>query len=156
MAVGFVSTIPYLVGVVVMFVWSSHSDMRTERLWHLTIAYLLTSAGLTISAFATAPVVSMLGLTVAVSGYLASVPVFWTIPSRFLASTAAAGAIAMINSIGNLGGFFGPVLVGQITKSTGSPASGLLGIAIIILSSPILILLVHKLQPRRQKLSATA
>jgi nitrate/nitrite transporter NarK len=99
----------------------SHSDRTGERYWHAIIPILVTAAGLLgLALVGHAPLPSMLCLTLVTSGLLSTVAVFWSIPAGFLSGTAAAAGIAWINSLGNLGGFFGPDLIGRIRTATDS------------------------------------
>ncbi len=93
------------------------------------IALALAAIGVGGSAFLADPVLKMLALTVGAFGVFASLPIFWTLPTAFLAGAAVAPGIAAINSIGNLSGYFGPFAMGWIKDATGSFAWGLLTIA---------------------------
>ena len=115
---GFVSAIPYLVATIAMVLISSHSDRTQERRWHLVVPLLLATTGLTLGSFVSHPILLLLCLTLAYLGVWISMPVFWTVPNRFLQGTGAAAGIALINSVGNLGGFFGPFLIGLIKQIT--------------------------------------
>jgi len=81
----------------------------------------------------------MVALTLAAIGIFAIFAVFWTLPTAWLSGTAAAGAIALINSIGNLAGFGGPYLVGWVKEATGSTSSGLLVLALLPLIGGLLV-----------------
>jgi ACS family tartrate transporter-like MFS transporter len=102
---------------------------------HLTVAFLLGALGLLGSAlFSTNPVLTITLLSLSSIGLYAAMPVFWTVPPIFLTGTAAAGGIALINSIGNLGGFAGPFTVGWIKDATGNFIYGLvfLGLSVLV------------------------
>src|ERR1700751_1136141 len=92
---------------------------------------LLIAVALAVSSTITEPTITMVGLTVAPIGVFFVFGVFCTLPTAWLSGTAAAGAIALINSIGNLAGFGGPYLIGWIKDSTGSTANGLLALAVL-------------------------
>ncbi len=102
-----------------------HSDKTQERYVHLGIALLIGSAGFALSAAVTSPSAAIACLTVAVGGILSGYVVFWVIPGSFLSGVSAAAGIALINSLGNLGGFLGPFAVGWIRDTTGSFAAAL-------------------------------
>ncbi len=137
---GFVTAIPYLVGAVAMVLWGLHSDARHERKWHCAVAALLAGLGLALSSSASNPVAEMLALTLAAIGIFSAVSVFWTLPTALLTGTAAAGGIALINSIGNLSGFVGPYAIGFIKDRTGSFSFGLLFVAGLAFISFLIVL----------------
>jgi MFS transporter, ACS family, tartrate transporter len=99
---GWATALPYLVAIVAMLLWSASSDHYRERRWHL------------------------------VAAYLASMPIFWSASTIELASPLVAARIAIINSIGNLGGFFGPALIGWLSHTTHSYLAGLATIAVCL------------------------
>lgn len=122
---GWVNAIPYVVGFLGMIWWGLRSDKRGERTVHLAIALTLAAIGIGASAFLTDPTTKMIALTIGAFGVFASLPIFWTLPTAFLAGAAVAPGIAAINSIGNLSGYFGPFAIGWIKDATGSFAWGL-------------------------------
>ena len=129
--IGPVSAVPYLFAFAAMLFWGWHSDLTGERTWHVVGALLLVSAGLASCTLIGLghPVVTMIALIFAVMGNQSIAPVFWSIPSALLTGTAAAGGIAMINSVGNLGGWFGPWVYGLVKDASGSTSLGLLCLA---------------------------
>ena len=116
---GFVTAIPYLFGTIAMILWARHSDATRERVAHVGGPLLLTAAALAVSSYITDPTTTMIVLTVAAIGVFCTFAVFWTLPTAWLSGTAAAGAIALINSVGNLAGFGGPYLIGWVKEATG-------------------------------------
>ena len=126
---GWVNAIPYVVGFFGMVWWGLRSDRAGERTMHLAFALALAAIGVGASAFITDPVWKMLALTVGAFGVFASLPIFWTLPTAFLAGAAVAPGVAAINSIGNLSGYFGPFLIGWIKDATGKFEWGLAMIA---------------------------
>jgi D-galactonate transporter len=137
---GFVTAIPYLFGAIAMVLWAQHSDQTRERVWHVGLPLLLTAAALALSGISTNPTLTMVALTVAAIGVFCTFALFWTLPTAWLSGTAAAGAIALINSIGNLAGFGGPYLIGWVKELTGSTSTGLLVLAAMPLVAGILVL----------------
>jgi ACS family tartrate transporter-like MFS transporter len=138
---GFVTAVPYLFGAVAMVLWARHSDASRERVRHVGLPLLLTAAGLGVSGFSENPTIMMIALIAAAIGTFCTFAVFWTLPTAWLSGTAAAGGIALINSIGNLAGFGGPYLVGWIKDATGSTTIGLLVLAVMPLLAACLVLL---------------
>ena len=134
------TALPYGVGVFTIVLWPRRSDRKLERRFHLAFALAMSAAGLAASTAFDHPVMQMLAFCVAGFGTYGSLPVFWTLPTAFLSGTAAAGGIAMINSIGNLAGFAGPYAMGWIKDSTGSYAGGLLALAVIAVIAMVIVL----------------
>jgi D-galactonate transporter len=137
---GFVTAIPYLFGSVAMVLWARHSDQTRERVWHVGLPLLLTAVALGACGYIQDPTLTMVAITVAAIGVFCTFALFWTLPTAWLSGTAAAGGIALINSIGNLAGFGGPYLIGWIKEATGSTSTGLLVLAILPLIAGLLVL----------------
>jgi ACS family tartrate transporter-like MFS transporter len=146
-SIGFLMVIPYACAGVGMILWSRHSDRTGERRWHTTIPPLLGGIALAGSALAPSPIVAFLLLIVATMGIFCAFGPFWTLPSLFLAEVSAAAGIAVINSIGNTGGFIGPTVVGCLTQLTGSTNAGLAVVGICLAMGGILAALVRT-EPR--------
>jgi ACS family tartrate transporter-like MFS transporter len=130
MAVGWLTMIPYLCGTLALLGWGWASDRTGERRWHLFWACIVSAAGLVIAGAAMGTWWALAGMSIAACGFYGSKGPFWAMPPMFLTGPAAAAAIAWINSIGNLGGFFGPWYVGFMKDATGSYAGGLYGLAL--------------------------
>ena len=145
--IGLISAIPFLAGTLAM-VWNGmHSDKTGERRMHSAIPALIATTGLILTGmFLHNAVLALCALTLASVGILAAFPVFWSIPSAFLAGTAAAGGIALINSIGNLAGFVAPYMIGALKTSTGSLSSGLYFVAALEFLAAFLVVLFVKKQ----------
>ena len=137
---GLVAALPYVVGLVSIVWWGRHSDRKRERRFHLAFPLLVASAGIAISTALDDPTMKMVALSVAGFGIFGCLPVFWTFPAAFLSGAAAAGGIALINSIGNLAGFVGPFAMGRIRDVTGSYTGGLLSLAAVGFIAMILVL----------------
>ncbi len=127
---GFVVALPYVIGTVGMVLWGRHSDQKKERKGHAAIALFIAAAGIGVSTWLADPTLKMVAFTVAGFGIFACLPVIWTLPTAYLSGPAAAGGIAVVNSIGNLSGFFGPYAMGYIKDQTGSFNGGLWTLAI--------------------------
>ena len=146
--IGFVTAVPYIVAALGMVVWGRRSDAKAERTWHVAIPGFIAAAGLIATPFAGSPVLSLLCLCVAAFGIYAAIPVFWTLPAGFLSGTAAAGAIGLINALGNLGGFVGPSMVGFVHEETGSFAAGLVVLGLASLGAGLLALATRAEPPK--------
>ncbi|MGO8908611.1 MAG: MFS transporter [Bradyrhizobium sp.] len=138
---GLVTAIPYLFGTIAMILWARHSDATRERVMHVGLPLLLTAVALGVSSYMSDPTMTMVVLSFAAIGIFCTFAVFWTLPTAWLSGTAAAGAIALINSIGNLAGFGGPYLIGWVKEATGSTSTGLLVLAVLPLIGGLLVFL---------------
>ena len=130
-AAGFVTAIPYTVAIVGLVLISRHSDRTGERKLHVAVPLALGAAAFAISTMVS-PVAAIAALAVGLFFLLGAHPVFWSMPAALLSGTAAAAGIALINSVGNLGGFVGPYLVGLMKDATGSTDGGLITLAVIL------------------------
>ena len=139
--VGIVSTVPFVFALVAMIFWGWHSDRTGERTWHAAGAWLLTSAGMGACSIIGVghPVVTMVALTFAAMGSWCLAPIFWSLPSAMLTGTAAAGGLAMIAAIGQLGGGVGPWVFGLVKDATGSDNTALLCMAMAPIISAVLV-----------------
>ena len=137
---GFVTAVPYLFGTIAMILWARHSDSSRERVMHVGAPLFLTAVALGVCGYISDPMTTMVVLTVAAIGVFCTFGVFWTLPTAWLSGTAAAGAIALINSIGNLAGFVGPYLVGWVKETSGSTTAGLFVLAALPLIASLLVL----------------
>jgi len=140
---GLVAALPYIVGVVSIVFWGRRSDRKLERRFHLAFPLFVASAGIGISTALDDPTMKMAALSVAGFGIFGCLPVFWTFPAAFLSGAAAAGGIALINSIGNLAGFAGPYAMGRIKDLTGSYTGGLLSLSAVGLIAMVIVLALH-------------
>ncbi|HET7889119.1 MAG TPA: MFS transporter [Bradyrhizobium sp.] len=138
MMTGFVSSLPYIVGTVGLIAWGWSSDRNKERRWHLITASTLGALGLAFAGWSGTSYWALLGMAAATVGIYGSRAAFWPMPSLFLTGTAAAGAIAMINAVGNLGGYVGPFVVGWIKDSTQSFGAGLYFLAACSLMAAVI------------------
>jgi len=140
---GLVSALPYVVGLISIVFWGRRSDRKLERRFHLAFPLFVASAGIGISTALDDPTMKMAALSVAGFGIFGCLPVFWTFPAAFLSGAAAAGGIALINSIGNLAGFAGPYAMGRIKDLTGSYTGGLLSLSAVGLIAMVIVLALH-------------
>jgi ACS family tartrate transporter-like MFS transporter len=146
MTVGLLNAIPPIVSVIAMVAWSRHSDRTGERTWHVVLACVAAAVGLIVAAMAGSVVGLIAALTLVNIGISCAKPPLWTMPTTFLSGAAAATGIATINSIGNLGGFAGPVVIGWLKESTGSYSGGLCFVAALLMLSAVLTLLLARSQ----------
>ena len=133
-----ITAIPYVIGTIGMVAWSYSSDRNRERKWHFIVACCLAAVCLALAGKLGANTISLIVISIATIGLYGSKPAFWPLPSEFLSGTAAAGGIAAINSIGNLGGFVGPYALGWIKDATGSYEWALYFLAACALASAVI------------------
>jgi ACS family tartrate transporter-like MFS transporter len=138
--VGFINALPGAVAVVAMVLWARHSDRTGERTWHVVLACIIASIGLVLAGLAGSVMAVVLALTLVNAGISSAKPPLWSMPTMFLSGSAAAAGIATINSIGNLGGFVGPAMIGWIKDMTGSFQGGLYFVAALLVLSAVLTL----------------
>ena len=138
MQVGWAGMIPYLCGCVSMAVWGWVSDRMDERRWNLFAACAVAALGLIIAGLCAGTAWVVVGMSIAAIGIYGTKGPFWALPGRFLTGMTVAASLAFINSIGNLGGFFGPWIVGWVKDSTGSFAGGLYALAGFALLSAVI------------------
>ncbi|MGG1944558.1 MFS transporter [Trinickia sp. NRRL B-1857] len=142
-SIGLLSAIPFAVAVVAMIVVARSADKRRERRWHVAIPGLAGALGLVLSVgWAHNTMLAMAALTLATAGIITALPLFWSLPTAFLAGAGAAAGIAMVNSIGNLAGFLSPYAVGWLKQATGANDSGMYMLAAFMVLGALLALSV--------------
>jgi MFS family permease len=146
--VGWVTALPNLAACVGTIAWAALVDRRGGKTFHLALACVASAAGLVLAVWTSSFVVAMLGMTVAVVGTNAARAIFWTIPTAFLTGLGAAGGLALINSIGTLGGFVGPSVMGWLKDETGSFSAGLVALSGFLVLSAVLVACLKLLMRR--------
>jgi ACS family tartrate transporter-like MFS transporter len=142
---GFASAVPYIIGTLGMIVCGYITDHMRERRWNLFFTCLGAAVGLLAAALLSGSLWALAGLSLATIGFYGMKTSFWPLPSTFLSGTAAAAAIAAINSLGNFGGLIGPIAVGWLKDTTGSFEAGLYFLAGCALVSALMTLVaVHE------------
>ena len=139
--IGLLTMVPYLIAAVGNLLIGNSSDKRGERRWHMAGCALLTAAGYLLCAWFPGQLLPlMVGMSMVMTGIIAWMPIFWTIPPRFLTGLAAAAGIALINSLGQLGGVVGPFMVGWIKDQSGSATPALYVLsAVCVLATALVI-----------------
>lgn len=117
---GLVTSVPYVIAAIVMVPWARHADRTGERVWHVAIPAIVGGVSIPAALYMTNPYLAMVAVTISTCSVMCALPVFWALPSRFLTGVAAAGGIALINSLGNLSGFGGPYITGWLDDLTGN------------------------------------
>ena len=142
--VGLLVTIPNLVGLAAMIVVSRNSDRKLERRYHVAIPAIVAAAALALLGATRSPLYSVMLLSLAAAGIYSLLGPFWTLPGEFLTGFSAAAGIALINSVGNLGGFAGPYMIGTIAMKTGNLYAGLATAGFALFVSAVLVLLLPR------------
>ena len=137
-AVSLLTTIPFLLAAGAMILNARHSDRTGERRWHLACPLLVGALGLAGSGLSPNPTMAFASLCIAAMGMWSSIGVFWSVPTTFLRGTAAAAGLALINSIGGLGGFVGPYLIGLVRGLTPDFSVALIGLSVSVCLAALL------------------
>ncbi|ONG54783.1 hypothetical protein BKE38_09985 [Pseudoroseomonas deserti] len=153
--IGLLAALPPIGAAICMTLWTRHSDRTGERLWHTVLPILVGAVGMVMSAYIQSPVWGMLALSIALIGINVALPVFWTMPTAFLSGAAAAVGVAVINCIGNIGGYIGPQLIGIVKDSTNSIMAALLTIAVLMVMAAGVALWLGRAQRREAALGAS-
>jgi ACS family tartrate transporter-like MFS transporter len=149
-ATGFVVALCFIAAMVVMIYWARRSDAKGERIWHVAIPLLLGAFGLMVAAVAQSNFLVLFSLAFALVGMLAYNGPFFSLPSTFLAGTAAAGGVGFVNTIGSLGRFIGPYGVGVLKESSGTYSSAMAAMGAAMLMSALIVLAMgRKMGARR-------
>jgi MFS transporter, ACS family, tartrate transporter len=138
LTVSVLTAIPYAFATAAMIWWALIVDKSGKKISNLAITCGLGAAGLVISVLSGSLYIGLLGLTIALIGITSARAIFWTIPTRFLTGVGAASGLAFINSIGVMGGYFGPELMGSLKDLTGGYFAGLLAMAAILAVATLL------------------
>jgi MFS transporter, ACS family, tartrate transporter len=149
LTIGWLNSAPGFLAVIGMILWARHSDITLERTWHVAIASIVTCVGFAWAGWATAAIPVILALTIANIGVNSTKGPVWAMPSMFLTGASAAAGIAMINSMGNFGGFIGPLVVGWLKDKFGSYAGGLYVAAGMMALSAVVVVLLGRLAVRQ-------
>ncbi len=141
---GFVVALPYIVAMIAMVGLGISSDRSGERVRHVAGAALAGALGLLGAALLHGSVAIILSFCLASAGIYAALAVFWTLPTTILRGMAAAGGLALLNSFSNLGGYFGPDLMGRLKQLTGNYTFGLEVLAGFLLLAAVSVLLIGR------------
>jgi ACS family tartrate transporter-like MFS transporter len=156
MQTGFVMFVPYIIGCAGMLIIGYLSDRHKERKWHLIACCMMIAIGLGVAGWLGNTIGAIGAMCFAAIGIMGFKGPFWPLPSAYLSGAGAAAGIALINSVGNLGGFAGPYAVGLAKQMTGSFTNGLYALAAVALAGAFLtffVIKVHKPQETEQTMS---
>jgi len=144
LAIGFVVALPFLATPVASILCGFSSDRAGERVWHYALPILVGAAGFLTASFSFANLYVLAALTVVVVALDTGMGPFWSLPSTFLAGSAAAGGIGLIRTIGAFGGFLGPTLVGLLVEQSGGYASAMTALAGVLVLSALTVVVVGR------------
>jgi MFS transporter, ACS family, tartrate transporter len=148
--VGLLVAIPNLIAVIGMVLWSRNSDRTGERYWHAALACLIGAIGMAVAARAgSSAFLAVAGLSLTAFGVSAAKPPLWCLPTTFFAGTAAAASIGLINSLGTLGGFAGPYMIGSTNGTSGNFSRGLYLVGGTLVVSAVTIVIMHLIVHRK-------
>lgn len=142
--IGLIAIIPYLFGGACMILWGTHSDKTGERKWHTALPLFLGGISLVMLGFVSNPVISVVLLTLTTIGLYSFMGPFWSVASVSLSASAAVIGIAIINSVGNLGGFIGPYIVGYLRDLTGQMESSLFFLGGVLIIGTVIITTLNR------------
>jgi ACS family tartrate transporter-like MFS transporter len=147
MQTGFVTAIPAGFMALAMILVGRSADRTGERVWHAAGPFLVSAAGFVLAAMSSSPLASLIGLTIGAAGIGGASPNIWFFPTTLLTGAAAAAAIALINSVGSTGGFFGPFIIGWVRDATGGFTGALLFLAVAMaVTAGALLILGHSMR----------
>ena len=141
--IGLIAMVPYIVATVVMIGWSRSSDRHGERKLHSAIPLAVATVAMLGAGLVTSPVIAITMISLALAGLYSFKSPFWALPTLFLTRSTAAISIAVINSIGNLGGFVGPFVIGMVKGTTNSAAAGLMFLSVLLAIAFIMTLMMR-------------
>ena len=141
---GLVTAIPALFMAAAMILVGRSADRTGERVWHAAGPFFVSGFGFVLAAMASSPLISLVGLTIGAAGIGGASPNIWIFPSTLLTGTAAAAGIALINSVGSTGGFFGPSIIGWVRDATGGFQGSLLFLAAAMIVTALAILVLGR------------
>jgi len=148
--VGLLVAIPNLIAVIGMVLWSRNSDRTGERYWHAALACLIGAIGMVVAARAgSSAFLALAGLSLTAFGVSAAKPPLWSLPTTFFVGTAAAVSIGLINSLGTLGGFAGPYMIGSTNETSGNFTRGLYLVGGTLIVSAVTIVIMHLVVDRQ-------
>ncbi len=139
-ATGFVTAAIFVAGAAAMFICGRSSASRGERIWHAAIPWLFAALGFAAATIELSDLFVLVALAVGSTALFAGLGPLFSLPSSFLRGTAVAGGIGVFNTLGNLGAFFGPTLVGVLTQSSGDYRAGLMAVAVAFVLSALITL----------------
>jgi MFS transporter, ACS family, tartrate transporter len=144
---GWIIAIPSLLTIPIMILHGRSADARREQRWHVALAVFAQAAGFLMLALGLPPILVVVAMTICVAGRWSFIGPFWGLPTALLTGTAAAGGIALVNSVGNLGGQAGPLLMSGLVSASGGLGTGLVALAAVATACGVLALVLPLRRP---------
>lgn len=145
--IGVLTAIPYAAAIVTMVLVGRSSDRHGERRWHLAVCAVVGAGGVIFGTlFGDNLLLAMIGLTVGTAAMISSIPVFWSMPTAVVGGAAAAAGVALINSLGNLAGFFSTIVFGWLTQLTGNTQVAMYAMASMLVVGALLAFIVPRVK----------
>lgn len=142
---GFILAVPYVCAAIGMLLWSRHSGKTGDAGWHVLISTSVGASGILLAAFSDNPWLVMVGVTLCATGVISSMPVTFTLPARFLTGASAATGLALVNTLGNIGGFAGPFFTGWLRDLGGGDQVPFAVVAgLLVLSGIVTVVVQHR------------
>src|SRR5262249_19078581 len=148
-ATGLIVAMPYAAALPIMIWWARASDTKSERIWHVALPALVAAAGLVVASFANNDLLALAALTVTTITAFCSIGPLFALPPSFPQGSAAAGGIALFNTIGVLSGFVGSALIGLIREQTGGYSTAMTALAMgLVISASLVVALGRAMAAR--------
>lgn len=141
--IGLITAVPYGLGAIAMIVWARHGDRTSERVWHVAMPAFVGGLAIPVALYLNSPFLAMVAVTFCAVGVCCALPTFWSLPTTFLTGAAAAGGIALVNSVGNTAGFVAPYVTGFLADSTGSQNAGLWVVGAAMVGAGVLVVVLR-------------
>jgi len=140
--IGMIAMVPYIVATIAMVLWSKSSDKRNERKMHAALPLLFAAVAMLGAGLVDNPYLSVIMISITLAGLYSFKSPFWALPTLFLSRSTASISIAIINSLGNLGGFFGPAMIGIVNGSSHHSTTGLLFMSFLLMAGFLMTALI--------------
>lgn len=141
---GLIVAVPFACGAIAMVFWSRHSDRTGERVWHVALPALLAAVSIPLALYTNSPFATMAVISVTAIGIFCALPVFWYLPSTFLAGAGAAAGIALVNTLGAASGLVAPYVTGWLLDATGDSRAAMWLVGGFELVAAIAVLLLRR------------
>lgn len=135
---GFIIAVPYVFAAAALMLWPRHASRSGDIGWHVLISTVVGALGIVIAAFAGDPWIVMLGVTLCAVGVISAMPLVYSLPARILSSVAVGAGLALVNTIGNVGGFAGPFVTGWLRDLFGNDQGAFAVVALLLLASGVI------------------
>lgn len=135
---GLLTAVPFAFAAIAMVFWARHGDKTGERVWHVALPTLVAAAVIPVTSFVNSPFLAMVCVSIFACGVMCALATFWPLPTAFLSGAAAAAGVALVNSIGNMSGFFAPYITGFLADTTGSQSAGMWAISAAMVIAAII------------------